>query len=98
MKPNQLKMLRQITKEMAKSDLRSMESAAFTNATVVMFWLLHDKYGFGKKRLGQFAEEIYNFCNGYVAEGYLSVEDMAQTLDEECGIHFELTSGAFEVR
>lgn len=46
---------------------------------------MHDKYGFGKKRLLALLDELEKTLEAY-EEGYISIEDMIQTLKEETGV------------
>lgn len=38
------------------------ENIGYTNATVIMLWLLRSEYGFGKMRLTKFLHQITKFC------------------------------------
>lgn len=49
--------------------------------SVAMF--LHDKEGYGKKRLKRAVDFLQNQLDCY-CEGYLDLDDMAKTLREEC--------------
>ncbi len=42
------------------------ENIGYTNATVIMLYLLHDKFGFGKKRLTLLLHLITEFCEAYL--------------------------------
>ena len=50
--------------------------------------VLRDKYGFGKKRLGDFLEEIINQMK-FIEEEYVTTKDMQRTITEETGIRFD---------
>ncbi len=51
--------------------------------------VLHDKFGFGKKRLEKFLEEYRKQLEAY-NEGYIeSVKDFENVLWEECGIKID---------
>ena len=79
----------------------------YSEATVIMLWLLHTEYGFGKKRLAKFLHQITDFCGDYVLpsqekppEGEyqgITLEDMAEALREECDIHFDLENGMVNI-
>ncbi len=47
--------------------------------------ILHDKYGFGKKRLIDFSQELNRYAE-MICEDYVTVEDIVGILEEECGI------------
>lgn len=49
--------------------------------------LLHDKYGFGKKRLTEYLIGLDDLMDSY-ASGYLDIDDMEKTVEEECKIIF----------
>lgn len=68
-------------------------------ATAKNFYLsimiLRDKYGFGKKRLGDFVEfmaELYDSLD----KGYLSLEDMENTIFEETGVRIGTLAEKFK--
>ena len=46
---------------------------------------MHDKYRFGKKRLLTLLDELEKTLEAY-EEGYISIDDMIQTLKEETGV------------
>lgn len=46
---------------------------------------MHDKYGYGKKRLLTLLDELEKTLEAY-EEGYISINDMIQTLKEETGV------------
>lgn len=54
-------------------------------AAVALF--LHDKYGFGKKRLLEVSHYMEDVLDSY-SKGLISIEDMEDTLKQEC--KFEL--------
>ena len=66
------------------------ENIGYTEATIIMLWLLHTEYGFGKARLARFLRQIMSFCEAYIVptpdnreEGEftgLGLEDMATAL------------------
>ena len=79
----------------------------YSEATVIMLWLLHREYGFGKKRLAKFMHQITDFCGEHVLpsqekqkEGEyqgITLEDMAEALKDECDIHFDLENGMVNI-
>ena len=50
--------------------------------------ILRDKYGFGRKRLGDFLEYVIDQMKA-VEMGYVTTKDMQRTITEETGIRFE---------
>lgn len=51
--------------------------------------VLHDKFGYGEKRLNKFIDEYHKQLEAY-NDGYVeSVEDFKTVLREECGIELK---------
>jgi hypothetical protein len=82
------------------------ENIGYTNATVIMLWLLRRKYGFGQKRLVVFLHDITDFCEAFLLpaknhkEGEfagVSLEDMCQALKDECDIDIDPMRGLIDV-
>lgn len=73
------------------------ENSGFTRATVCVLYVLHDKFGWGTVRLVRVLDFIVDFCKSYVAGGYVSVEDMAQVLADECDIKIDIQTGLIDV-
>ena len=48
---------------------------------------LHDEYGFGGKRLKVFAAKVMNLLDSF-DKGYISFDDLEQTIKEETGFTF----------
>ena len=79
----------------------------YTNATIIMLWLLRREYGFGKARLTKFLHQITTFCEEYVLpaqskqpEGTyqgITLEDMAEVLKDECDIHIDWEHGLIDI-
>lgn len=57
--------------------------------------ILRDKYGFGKKRLGDFMEYMANLYESF-GDGYLSLEDMEETIFEETGVRIGTLAEKFK--
>ena len=79
----------------------------YTNATIIMLWLLRREYGFGKARLTKFLHQITTFCEEYVLPGQskqpegkyqgITLEDMAEVLKDECDIHIDWEHGLIDI-
>lgn len=68
--------------EVTKEEAIKQATSAMLAATLL---ILHDDYGFGHKRCKDVLEKIEEeFIS--VSEGYLSLEDMKQTIKEELSI------------
>lgn len=50
--------------------------------------ILRDKYGFGRKRLGDFLEAVADQMK-FIEEGAVTTKDMMRAIEEETGIKFE---------
>ena len=63
---------------------------AVMNYSAAMALCLHDKLGFGHDRAARFMEHVNNLFDS-INSGYLSLDDVLKTIDEEMGIKFERT-------
>lgn len=54
----------------------------------IFFSVMRDKEGYGRKRLRRLWREVSNLSDS-IARGYVSVEDLMRTLDEEMDIVLE---------
>lgn len=51
---------------------------------------LHDKLGFGHDRTCRFMQDVENLFDS-INKGYLNLDDVLKTVEEEIGITFERT-------
>lgn len=58
--------------------------------TALVFLVLHDKFGFGEKRLKRFDDFITEKMNDIIS-GYLTAKDVFDWFEEELGMNFDLT-------
>lgn len=58
--------------------------------TALVFLVLHDKFGFGEKRLKRFDDFITEKMNDLIS-GYLTAKDVFDWFEEELGMSFDLT-------
>lgn len=65
-------------------------SAAAKANMLVTLMVLHDKYGFGQKRLERFMDEYRKQLDAYNSGHVETVQDFEKVLWEECGIKVEL--------
>lgn len=49
---------------------------------------LHDQFGFGRKRIEKFADAVLELYDSF-EKGYVSLEDLIQTILEETGVKIE---------
>lgn len=82
----------------------------YGTATLILFWLLHTDYGFGKKRLALLMRKVNDFCIEILGPGPdgrqkpkegefagISLDDIAQSLKEECGIYIDTKTWMMEI-
>lgn len=50
--------------------------------TVIVLYVLHDKFGFGRKRLERFGDEVMELTDS-IAKGYLDLDDIIDVLVHE---------------
>ncbi len=60
--------------------------AAHKSFLVLGCMVLHDKFGFGEKRLKKFIEEFFKQADAYGSGHVESVSDFEKVLEEECNI------------
>lgn len=64
----------------SKSEIASLELL-----TTSFLWILHDKHGWGGVRLARIAEQINYFFTDYLDREQITVNDIADQLEEETG-------------
>lgn len=57
----------------------------FGNALTILLWVLHDKFGFGNKRLERLIDEIDKFNEDFNA-GLIDPKELIEQLEEETKI------------
>ena len=67
---------------------KDAQNKAINYAWAIFFSVMVDKEGYGKKRLKRIWEEISDLSDS-VSRGYVSIDDLLKTLDEEMGIILE---------
>ena len=78
--------------EIRKYEKRGYDKAmdrAFVYASLVPMLVLRDRYGFGAKRL----EDVFDYLNELavdISKGYLSLQDIADTISKETGLEIKL--------
>ena len=63
---------------------RLIESSHKVNMLLALT-VLHDKFGFGKKRIDRFLKEYNELLDSY-SKGYISADDLNEVLLEEVGM------------
>lgn len=78
------------------ADLKRAQTKAIDEAVTfvmaVLFTVLHDKEGYGKKRLKRVLDEFCGLSES-LAGKYVSVNDLLETLKEETGINLMKDGG-----
>lgn len=72
-----------------ESDLRRIERECTHNATnyaiILLLSVLHDKWGFGSKRLAKVLSQTDELADS-ISNGYVKLEDLRSMIEDECGI------------
>lgn len=64
-------------------------SAAGKANMIISLMVLHDKFGYGEKRLNKFIDEYYKQLDAYNSGYVESVNDFTDVLKEKCGIELK---------
>lgn len=64
-------------------------SAAGKANMIISLMVLHDKFGYGEKRLNKFIDEYQKQLDAYNSGYVESVNDFTEVLKEECGIELK---------
>lgn len=70
----------------SKSEIFSLEMM-----TVAFLWVLHDKEGYGKKRLERVYENVKELFDSYLDRNQITLIDLKNTLEDECGVTVDFT-------
>lgn len=77
------------TKTLTASEYRMIKKVATDEAIeyafAIMFTALRDNFGFGRKRLQELWCKV-EYLSDSISKGYIDIDDLLQTLDEEAGI------------
>lgn len=95
--------------ELSKAYVQGLNDG-YGTAALILFWLLHTDYGFGKKRLALLMRKVNDFCIDVLGPGPdgqqkpkegefngISLDDIAQSLKEECGIFIDTKTWMMEI-
>lgn len=75
-------------KKMEKSIAKDSIDFTIMNYLACVALCLHDKLGFGHDRACRFMQDVDNLFDS-INKGYLSLDDVLKTVEEEIGITFE---------
>lgn len=82
MKASQIEnMVEERAKEMAERATRNV----FLSLLYLPLMVLRDKYGFGKKRMAEFADYLLQACKDY-EDDYFPIEEVERMIYEETGV------------
>ena len=68
-----------------KSNTDFLIEESFRNIRLISYQILHDKFGFGQKRIIRVEETVNEYLNT-VSEGGLSTDELQYFMSEKCGI------------
>ena len=72
-----------------ESDIRRIKNECTENATnyaiLLLLSVMHDKWGFGKKRLSRILSQLDSLADG-ISGGYVNLKDLRTMIEDECGI------------
>lgn len=77
--------IRQIAEKATEKAMADVTDIAFLTVLALPLYVLKVKYGFGKKRLSKFLDEVlYQYeC---ISDDYVTLEDMRQFIKDETGV------------
>lgn len=72
-----------------ESDIRGIKRDCTEKATnyaiILLLSVMHDKHGYGKKRLSRILNQLDDLADS-IAKGYVRLEDLRSMIEDECGI------------
>lgn len=80
-----------------KSNTDFLIEESFKNLRLISYQILHDKFGFGQKRIIRVEQTIDKYLNT-VSDGGLSTEQLQYFLNEKCGIDVKRESNMVPFR
>ena len=69
-------------------DVQNAKSDAVTQVWAIFFTVMHDKEGYGRKRLKRVWKHV-NELSDSIIQGYVKISDLRKTLEEEMGVVLE---------
>lgn len=92
---NKKKLKRQLKEKpvtLTRKEVDKLKGDATSKAVEIVklfpIWILRDKYGFGKKRITEFAEHYNELWDAY-NKGYITLEDITNQLELETGLEYK---------
>ena len=77
-----------VTKADVDKAKRDVQLKAISYVWAIFFTVMVDKEGYGKKRLKRIWNAVTDLSDS-ISKGYVKVEDLLKTLEEEKGIYLE---------
>jgi hypothetical protein len=77
--PNKLVPIKEIDRVLRKASRK---------ANVIFYWVMWEKFHFTESEMLQLEQEI-NYLADSITKGYVSLDDLEKTLEEEDIVHFE---------
>ena len=68
-----------------RRDADKLIESSYKANMILALTVLHDKFGFGKKRIDRFLDEYKELLDSY-ERGYISADDLNMVLHEEVGV------------
>jgi len=72
-------------KPATQADIKKAKKQAIAYAWAIMFTVMRDKFGYGPVRLQRVWSEV-NRLSDAITAGYVNLNDLMRTLDQEAGI------------
>lgn len=82
-----LEQIENMKRKTVKETVDRVSREAFERMMVLSLLVLRDEWGFGSKRMERFIDQLSALVED-VSEGRLSMDDIADALEEELGIEF----------
>lgn len=90
--------------QVKRSDLERLHDDAMTQVSrkvipvilLTSLMVLRDKYGFGRKRLSDFAEQVFDVYEAVDRE-FVTFDDLAETIEKETGVRLSVCEKGFRV-
>jgi hypothetical protein len=76
-----------VLRECLSAQHKSVSDTAVNATAVMMFNVLHDKFGFGQARLKRVWDELNNLSD-CINSGTVSIKDLEKILRDELDVHF----------
>lgn len=74
-----------ITKKAEDDFVRQVKENCILSFSAIMAMVLRDKYGFGSKRMSEYAVYFYEMCDSIYGE-WLTYDDIFQVIKDETGV------------